>query len=168
MVQDTSNANSDRKSNELVWKIVESIIWDWNVASVVLIRGVDKVIFVVWIWMVYVDWCWSLSYPERLISISKKPWEADELMTNYIQLRTNIIYSSEMRLVHDHMSNGPLGSKYVFHLEEGFINKNYFVAGNDFLMNKSIINHHLVTSVSFFFEFCHMHFHIDWWSYFNQ
>ena len=58
-----------------------------------------------------------------------------------------------MRLVHDHMSNGPLGSKYVFHLDEGFINKNYFVAGNDFLMNKSIINHHLVTSVSFFLNF---------------
>ena len=27
----------DRTSNELVWKIVESIIWDWNVSSVVLI-----------------------------------------------------------------------------------------------------------------------------------
>ena len=26
VVQETSNANSDRKSNELVWKIVESII----------------------------------------------------------------------------------------------------------------------------------------------
>ena len=29
----------DRTSNELVWKIVELIIWDWNVSSVVLIRG---------------------------------------------------------------------------------------------------------------------------------
>ena len=29
----------DRTSNELVWKIVESIIWDWNVSSVVLICG---------------------------------------------------------------------------------------------------------------------------------
>ena len=34
-----SYVNSDRKSNELVWKIVESIIWHWNVASVVLIRA---------------------------------------------------------------------------------------------------------------------------------
>ena len=37
MVQETSNTNSDRKSNELVWKFVESIIWDWNVSSVVFI-----------------------------------------------------------------------------------------------------------------------------------
>ena len=34
-----SYANSDRESDDLVWKTVESIRWDWNVASVVLIRG---------------------------------------------------------------------------------------------------------------------------------
>ena len=33
MVQKTSNANSDRESNELVWKIVESIIWDCSTYS---------------------------------------------------------------------------------------------------------------------------------------
>ena len=40
MVQETSNANLDRTSNELVWKIVESIIGDWNVSSVVLICAI--------------------------------------------------------------------------------------------------------------------------------
>ena len=39
MVEETSNANSDKTSNELVWKIVESIISDWNVSSVVFICG---------------------------------------------------------------------------------------------------------------------------------
>ena len=39
MEQEMCYANSDRKSNELVWKIVESIIWVWNVTSVVLICG---------------------------------------------------------------------------------------------------------------------------------
>ena len=49
MVQETSNAISDRTSNELVWKIIESIIWDWNVASVVLIRGVnyEQILYIV-------------------------------------------------------------------------------------------------------------------------
>ena len=42
MVQETSNANSDRRSNELVWNIVESIIWDWNDASVVLVCGLNQ------------------------------------------------------------------------------------------------------------------------------
>ena len=39
MEQEMSYANSDRESDDLVWKTVESIRWDWNVASVVLIRG---------------------------------------------------------------------------------------------------------------------------------
>ena len=37
--QEMSHAKSDRTSDDLVWKIVESIKWDWNVASVVLIHG---------------------------------------------------------------------------------------------------------------------------------
>ena len=32
---ETSNANSDRTSNDLVWKIVVSIRWDENISSIV-------------------------------------------------------------------------------------------------------------------------------------
>ena len=39
MGQEMSYANSDITSDDLVWEIVESIKWDWNVASVVLIRA---------------------------------------------------------------------------------------------------------------------------------
>ena len=34
VAQETSNANSDKASNDLVWKIVVSIRWDWNVSSI--------------------------------------------------------------------------------------------------------------------------------------
>ena len=43
--QEMSYTNSNRTSDDLVWKIVESIRWDWNVSYVVLIRDMYGVIF---------------------------------------------------------------------------------------------------------------------------
>ena len=40
--QEMSYTNSNRTSDDLVWKIVESIRWDWNVSSVVLIRDPSR------------------------------------------------------------------------------------------------------------------------------
>ena len=53
MVEETSNANSDKTSNELVWKIVESIISDWNVSSVVFICGCKSYCQRNWVRLIY-------------------------------------------------------------------------------------------------------------------